>query len=94
MKNLKRKEITLIYQDCAMCGVHEAWGKVQLQLADKLRFKIREMPFSHPDAGDLIWKAIEAGVTRMPFFTDGEKFSYTLEDFTEKPAAKKSKKEK
>lgn len=94
MKNLKRREITLIYQDCATCGSREAWGKVQLELADKLRFKIREMPFSHPDAGELIVKAVDQGIGKMPFYTDGEKFSYTLEDFVEKPIAKKGKKEK
>lgn len=89
-----RKKITLVYQDCSACGVHEKWAKGQFKLAEKLKYKIREIPFTHPDAQDLNTKAIELGKAKMPYFTDGEVFTQDLRDFEPKPKKEKVKKKK
>lgn len=89
-----RKKITLVYQDCSACGVHEEWAKGQFKLAEKLKYKIREIPFTHPDAQDLNVKAIELGKAKMPYFTDGEIFTQDLKDFNWKPKREKAKKKK
>lgn len=84
-----RKTVYLVYQDCAVCGARKEWGEAQLKLADKLKFNIVKKPFYHKDSKELIRKAVfEKGIGSMPFFTDGEKFSYDLSDFVDKKANK------
>lgn len=87
------KEVQLVYQDCPDCGPREKWAAAQYEIAAKNHFQIVKMSFVMPGAKDLMLKAKKSGIRSMPFFTDGKKFSKTLEDFIEKPkAAKKLKK--
>ena len=80
----------LVYQDCPMCGSRKNWGEKQTKIADDHGFEIVNTPFYKTGVDGLIKRATEFGIGRLPFFTDGQKFSYSLEDFVEKPM-KKSK---
>lgn len=67
-----------------MCGSREKWGEKQAKIADDHGFTIMKKPFYATGAKGLIMNAVKNGVKRLPFFTDGEKFGYTLEDFIPK----------
>lgn len=84
-------KILLIYQDCPLCGARKEWGDKQLQIADTHGLEIVKTPFYKTGSKDLIMKALENGIKKMPFFTDGEKFSYDLSDFVEKPKKKRTR---
>lgn len=90
------KIISLVYQDCPDCGSRKEWADEQHTIADKNGFRIEKLSFVMPEAKDLMLTAKNKfGINSMPFFTDGKKFSKTLEDFVEKSkAAKKSRKKK
>lgn len=83
------KKIMLIYQDCPMCGSRSNWGKKQTEIADTHGLEIVKTPFYKTGVKGLISKAVESGMGRLPFFTDGERFSYSIEDFVEKPKPKR-----
>lgn len=84
-----KREILLIYQDCPDCGATQEWREKQTELAKQYNFRIREMKFTSAELekSELHKKAFASGkVKSYPFFTDGKKFSKTLEDFVEKAA--------
>ena len=81
------KKVYLVYQDCAMCGRKE--DEIQ-KIAKKGKLDIVKVPFFKTDGKKLIWKAFKAGIGSTPFFTDGEKFSYSLEDFVDNKKGKKN----
>lgn len=84
-----RRKILLIYQDCTDCGAIKDWAERQRILAEKYHFKIEKMQFTSAELekSELHKKAFASGkVKSYPFFTDGKKFSKTLEDFVEKVA--------
>lgn len=92
------KEIIAVFQDCVLCG--DEGRKKIAEFAEK-GINIRKVGFTTGEGKDLIHKAVlEHKIGSMPFFTDGKKFSVTLDDFIEKPAevakkpAKKTKKPK
>lgn len=78
------KEVKLVFQDCAF-GVCQKSVSVQIGEAAKKGIVVRYLPFNHPEAKGLIKMAVNKGVDRLPFFTDGKKFSYNLDDFIMKP---------
>lgn len=87
------KIISLVYQDCPDCGSRKEWADDQHAIAAKNGFRIEKLSFVMPESKDLMLAAKNKfGIKSMPFFTDGKKFSKTLEDFVEKPKAKKAKK--
>lgn len=75
------KEVTLVFQDCPYCAPREEWGKEQTRIAKENGIKVNPAHFSAPGVKGLILKAQSRGVSALPFFTDGEKFSYNLRDF-------------
>lgn len=77
------KEVLLIFQDCPFCGEREEWGRKSMKIAQENGIILKETSFKLPGAKGLIQNAISRGVDHMPFFTDGEKFSYNLQDFVE-----------
>lgn len=81
----------LIYQDCPMCGARKGWGEAQTKIADDHGFEIVPTPFYKTGTPGLIMSAVSHGIKQMPFFTDGKKFSYSLEDFIEKPKSKRKR---
>lgn len=86
--------IKLVYQDCPMCGAREDWGEKQTRIANESGLEIEKVSFASPEGSHLCKEAIYAGVTKLPFFTDGLIFRESLEDWTKgkKPARKTTKK--
>ena len=79
------KKIYLIYQDCPLCGARKEWGEEQLKIADTNGFQIVKMSFVSPLADEYIKTAVyKKHIGKLPFFTDGEKYSRDLADFVEK----------
>lgn len=90
-----KPKITLVYQDCPSCGVHEAWYNRQMTIAESAGIEIVKVSFVIPGIAEIIREANKKGVKSCPFFTDGKKFSKNLADFIEKtpePAMKTKKK--
>lgn len=86
------KEIIAVHQDCVLCGEK---GRKKVTECAKKGFIIRKVGFTTEEGKDLIHRAvIDHKIVSMPFFTDGEKFSLSLEDFIEKPEKKVKKPKK
>lgn len=85
------KQIMLIYQDCPMCGARKDWGEAQTKIANNYGLEIVNTPFYKTGVPGLIKRAVEHGMKQMPFFTDGKKFSYSLEDFVDKPKPRRKR---
>lgn len=85
------KAITCVYQDCVMCG--DRGKKIQKIIAEsEIDLAIKKVSFAAPEGKELTHKALfEHEIGTMPFFTDGEKFSTRLEDFTKKCEEKPEK---
>lgn len=79
------KEVLLIFQDCPYCKPREEWGKRQMQLAKDHNIVVRETKYNFPGAKGLIQKALNHGLSTMPFYTDGKMFSYDLSSFIPTP---------
>lgn len=75
------KEVMLVFQDCPFCAPREDWARKQKEIAKRNGIKIVPASFNAPGIKGLILKAKSRGVEAVPFFTDGSKFSYSLEDF-------------
>jgi len=88
--------LTIVYQDCPLCGARKKWGEKTIAHAQKAGLETRALSFASPEGAHLCKEAIYAGCTALPFITDGVKFSQNIDDFIEKPAqpAKKSTKKK
>lgn len=75
-------EIICVYQDCVMCG--DRGKKLKKLIFDK-DLNVRKVSFASDEGKNLIHEAVfKHKLGSMPFFTDGKKFSYKLEDFVEK----------
>lgn len=92
------KEIIAVFQDCVFCV--DKGRKKATELAKK-GVIIRKVGFTTQEGKDLIHKAVlEHKIGSMPFYTDGERFSISLDKLLEKPEktdkkpAKKGKKAK
>lgn len=86
--------LTIVYQDCALCGARKAWGERTIAKALAAGKEIRKMSFASPEGAHLCKEAIYAGMTKLPFITDGVKFSQNIDDFIAKPAKKSAKRPK
>lgn len=87
-------EVWLIYQDCAMCGSRENWGKAQTTLADTFGLKIVKVGFTDPRAEGHMWEAVKVGIQSYPFFWDGKKYAQNISAYAPKPKAEKKMKKK
>lgn len=84
------KEIICVYQDCPLCG-HRG-KKLKKIIIDK-KLNVRKVSFASEEGKDLIHEAVfNQGIGTMPFFTDGTKFSISIEDLIAKPKKKKGDK--
>jgi len=84
------KEILCVFQDCVMCGDR---GKKLKDFIAKKHLNVRKVSFASPEGRELCYKAVfENGIGKMPFFTDGVKFSTSLEELIKRKPAKKTKK--
>lgn len=93
-------KIKLVYQDCPMCGSREEWGERQVELAGAAGLEIEKISFASPEGSHLCKEAIFAGITKLPFFTDGLTFRESIDDFADaalekkKPAKKRTARKK
>ena len=75
-------EIICVYQDCVLCG--DRGRKLKKLIFDK-NLNVRKVSFASDEGKELVHEAVfKHNLGSMPFFTDGKKFSYKLEDFVEK----------
>lgn len=82
------KEIICVYQDCVMCG--DRGKKLKQFIVDK-GLNVRKVSFASPEGEDLCHKAVfEHGIGKMPFFTDGTKFSSDIKEILKRTPAKKA----
>lgn len=86
-------EIICVYQDCAMCGDR---GKKLKEFIFDNKLNVRKVSFASPEGEELCNRAVfEHGIKAMPFFTDGTKFSTSIEDLIKKKSpSKKTRKSK
>lgn len=77
------KNLIIVFQDCYTCGARKAWGEKTIAFALKAGISLRKVSFASQEGQMLSAKAIENGVTRYPFITDGSTFSQDIETFTE-----------
>lgn len=76
--------IKLVYQDCPLCGSRKNWGEKQLAKANTAGLEVEKISFASPEGSHLCKEALFAGVTRLPFFTNGLIFRETIDDFIQK----------
>lgn len=81
-----------------MCGARKEWGERTVEACKNAHVRLRKVSFVTNEGGELIRKAIEKGVGRLPFVTDGEHFAYdaksVLEAQSEAKEVKKTAKAK
>lgn len=82
-------KIKLVYQDCPMCGSRKEWGEKQIAKANTAGVEVEKISFASPEGSHLCKEALLAGVTRLPFFTNGLIFRESIEDFVSAPAEPK-----
>lgn len=81
-----KKEIICVYQDCYLCGDK---GKKDLELIRDRELNVRKVSFASPEGMKLCKRAVfEAGIGKMPFFYDGNKFGQKLTDLLKKTKRK------
>lgn len=85
--------IKLVYQDCPMCGARKEWGEKQIAKANTAGLEVEKISFASPEGSHLCKEALFAGITRLPFFTNGLIFSESIDRFMEdaEPAKKPKK---
>lgn len=76
--------IKLVYQDCPLCGSRKNWGEKQIEKANTAGLQVEKISFASPEGSHLCKEALYAGVTRLPFFTNGLIFRETIDDFIQK----------
>lgn len=87
---MPKKTIYVVYQDCVFCGDKGEAKRLEVQELQGKGYKIIKVPFTSAMARDLIHEAvINHRLGSMPFYTDGENFSYDLSDIVK--AGKKRK---
>lgn len=96
------KTIIAIYQDCFLCGSKKEKGEKMLEELSAAGANFRKLSFATLEGREHCLKAIENGVTKMPFFTDGEIYAADYHDLIKaktikvkaKTTAKKTRKSK
>ena len=77
------KEIMIVYQDCPTCGARKEWGEKTIKEALNAKAFVRKVSFVTREGEQLIAKAVENGITRLPFVTDGITFAYDVKSVLE-----------
>lgn len=85
------KTIIAVYQDCFLCGSSNEKGEKMLATIAKRGYEFRKLSFATAEGNEYCLKAAEAGIQKMPFFTDGEKIAQTYEELIKEPKAVKVK---
>lgn len=87
---MANQKITVVYQDCPMCGDR---GKTLKKIVAAKGIRLHKVSFASDEGNSLIRVALfEKGIKTMPFFTDGKNFSTDINDLlTVKKKAKAKK---
>lgn len=84
--------ITVVYQDCPLCG--DRGREVKKIIAEK-GIRLRKVTFASDEGRQLIYEAVfNHGIKKMPFYTDGVRFTSTIAEIIAKPVEKSVKVEK
>lgn len=84
--------ITVVYQDCPLCG--DRGREVKKIVAEK-GIRLRKVTFASDEGRQLIYEAVfNHGIKKMPFYTDGERFTTTIAEIIAKPVEKSVEVEK
>lgn len=70
------KEITVVYQDCVLCG---AKGRQIIADYAEKGIVLRKVGFTTPEGRDLCLKAVNLGIKCMPFYTNGKAIASSIE---------------
>lgn len=77
------KQIICVYQDCVLCG--DRGKKLKKMILDK-KLDVRKVSFASPEGKELIYTALtEHKIGTMPFYTDGKRYTTTLEELIKRP---------
>lgn len=75
------KQITVVYQDCPLCGDR---GKAVREIVATNGVRLHKVSFASDEGRHLINIAVfQKGIKSMPFYTDGKKFTYEIKDLLE-----------
>lgn len=86
------KLITVVYQDCPLCG--DRGREVKKIVAEK-GIRLRKVTFASDEGRKLINEAVfNHGIKSMPFYTDGVRFTSTIAEIIAKPVEKSVEVEK
>lgn len=86
------KEIICVYQDCPLCGDR---GKKLKKIIIAKNLNVRKVSFASDEGRHLIHEAVfKHKMGSLPFFTDGERFSYSIVELTQPKAEKVEEKPK
>ena len=77
------KEIMIVYQDCPTCGARKEWGEETIKAALNAKAFVRKVSFVTREGEQLSAKAVENGITRLPFVTDGKTVAYDVKSLIE-----------
>lgn len=85
---MANKKITVVYQDCPLCGDR---GKSLKKIVAEKGIRLHKVSFASDEGRRLINEAVfEKGIKTMPFFTDGKDFTTDIKELlTRKKKAKK-----
>lgn len=83
-------KLKMVYQDCPTCGNRKEWGEKTIAKAKESGLDVEFISFATPEGQHLCKLAIYAGISKLPFLTNGEKFSRDIADFIEVKKAPKS----
>ena len=86
--------LKMVYQDCPTCGNRKEYGEKTIAKAKESGLNIEFISFATPEGQHLCKLAIYAGISRLPFLTNGEKFSQEIADFIKSEPKKKTRKVK
>lgn len=85
---MKNRTITVVYQDCFLCGSKR---RALTQSLTKKGIILRKVGFSTSEGGELIHEAVfNHQIKAMPFYVEGDKFAQTLEELLQKPTVKEN----
>ena len=85
---MANKQITVVYQDCPLCGDR---GKEVKKIVAEKGVRLHKVTFASDEGRKLINQAVfEKGIKTMPFYTDGVNFTTDIKELlVNKKKAKK-----
>lgn len=92
LETMGNKLITVVYQDCPLCGDR---GKEVKKIVAEKGIRLRKVTFASDEGRQLINEAVfNHGIKKMPFYTDGVRFTSTIAEIIAKPVEKSVEVEK